>query len=85
MEGLNAFLTLPKLEYLSDERSDCLPFLQSGIPSITFSPGFDKIDDEITRYVHTTKDKAGDNFNYSYLLKLCKAYITVARIVADNN
>ena len=83
--GLKCLPYPPELEYLSDERSDCLPFLQSGIPSITFSPGFDKIDDEITRYVHTTKDKAGDNFNYSYLLKLCKAYITVARIVADNN
>jgi Zn-dependent M28 family amino/carboxypeptidase len=84
-EGLKCLPYPPELEYLSDERSDCLPFLQSGIPSITFSPGFDKIDNEITRYVHTTKDKADDKFNYSYLLKLCRAYITVARIVADNN
>ncbi|HVN59129.1 MAG TPA: M28 family peptidase [Bacteroidales bacterium] len=81
--GLKCLPYPPELEYLSEEQSDCLPFLQSGIPSVTFSPGFNRIDEEITRYIHTTKDKADDNFNYSYLLKLCIAYIAAARIIAN--
>ena len=63
--------------------SDNMPFERKGIPAITVSPGFDKVDDEILKYIHTVEDEADDLFNYSYLLKFTRAYISIARAIAD--
>jgi Zn-dependent M28 family amino/carboxypeptidase len=71
-----------ELQYLY-ELSDNMPFLRKGIPAITVSPGFDKIDNEILKYIHTVEDEADDTFNYSYLLKFTRAYISIARAIAD--
>ena len=71
-----------ELQYLY-ELSDNMPFPRKGIPAITVSPGFDKIDNKILKYIHTVEDEADDTFNYSYLLKFAKAYISIARAMAD--
>jgi Zn-dependent M28 family amino/carboxypeptidase len=65
------------------ELSDNMPFVRKGIPAITVSPGFDKIDDEILKYIHKVEDEADDKFNYSYLLKFTRAYISIARAIAN--
>jgi len=76
-------LPYPKeLQYLY-ELSDNMPFVRKGVPAITVSPGFGKIDDEILKYIHTVEDEADDTFNYSYLLKFTRAYISIARAIAD--
>lgn len=71
-----------ELQYLY-ELSDNMPFVRKGVPAITVSPGFDKVDDEILKYIHTVEDEADDTFNYSYLLKFTRAYISIARAIAD--
>jgi Zn-dependent M28 family amino/carboxypeptidase len=65
------------------ERSDNMPFARKGVPAITVSPGFGKVDDEILKYIHTVEDEADDTFDYSYLLKFTRAYISIARAIAD--
>jgi Zn-dependent M28 family amino/carboxypeptidase len=79
---LSVLLYPSELQYLY-ELSDNMPFAQKGIPAITVSPGFDKIDNEILKYIHTVEDEADDTFNYSYLLKFTRAYISIARAIAD--
>jgi len=71
-----------ELQYLY-ELSDNMPFVRKGVQAITVSPGFDKVDDEILKYIHTVEDEADDTFNYSYLLKFIRAYISIARAIAD--
>lgn len=71
-----------ELQYLY-ELSDNMPFVRKGVPAVTVSPGFDKVDDEILKYIHTVEDEADDTFNYSYLLKFTRAYISIARAIAD--
>jgi len=80
--GLSVLPYPNELQYLY-ELSDNMPFARKGIPAVTVSPGFDKIDDEILKYIHTVEDEADDTFNYSYLLKFTKAYISIARAIAD--
>jgi len=53
---------------------DNITFAKEGIPSITISPGFDKIDEELIKYVHKPCDEIDENFNFSYLLKFSKIY-----------
>jgi Zn-dependent M28 family amino/carboxypeptidase len=65
------------------QKSDNMPFARKGIPAVTVSPGFDKVDDEIRKYIHTVKDEADDTFNYSYLLKFTRAYISIARAIGN--
>ncbi len=80
--GLSVLPYPKELQYLY-EFSDSMSFVRKGIPAITVSPGFDKIDDEILKYIHTVEDEADDKFNYSYLLKFTRAYISIARAIAD--
>jgi len=80
--GLSVLPYPNELQYLY-ELSDNMPFARKGIPAVTVSPGFDKIDDEILKYIHTVEDEADDTFNYSYLLKFTKAYISIARAIGD--
>lgn len=71
-----------ELQYLY-ELSDNMPFARKGIPAVTVSPGFDQVDDEILQYIHTVEDEADDAFNYAYLLKFTRAYISISRAIAD--
>ena len=64
-------------------RSDNTKFASLGIPAPTFSAGFHQFGDEINKYYHTAEDEAGDDFNFSYFLKFCKAYVHSARLIAD--
>jgi len=53
---------------------DNITFAKKGIPSIIVSPGFDKIDEDIIKYIHKPCDEIDENFNFSYLLKFSKIY-----------
>lgn len=80
--GLN-YLSYPgELQYLYKE-GDAIQFAEKGIPSITISPGFDKIDDEILKYVHKPADEADDSFNYVYLTKFCMAFKESVRYISN--
>ena len=78
-------LPYPKeLEYLYD-LGDNITFAKKGIPAITVSPGFDKIDDEIMKYVHQPADEANNNFNYTYLLKFSQVYNEMSFYIANSD
>lgn len=82
--GIESMPYPSELEYLY-EKGDNITFARKGIPSITISPGFDKIDDEILKYIHKPADEADDNFNYSYLLKFSQVYAEIARVISNMN
>ena len=65
--------------------SDNAPFAKIGIPSVTMSPGFDKVDEDILKYVHTVADEADDHFDYFYLRKFAEAYTLAAIAMANSN
>ena len=71
-----------ELEYLY-EKGDNITFANIGIPSIIVSPGFNKIDEEILKYVHKPEDEATDNFDYNYLLKFSQTYSDFALKIAN--
>ena len=64
-------------------RSDNTKFASLGVPAPTFSAGFRAFGDEINKYYHTAADEAGDDFNFSYFVKFCKAYVHAARLIGD--
>ena len=66
-------------------RSDNTKFASLGVPAPTFSAGFRAFGDEINKYYHQAADEAGDDFNFSYFLKFCKAYVHSARLIGDMN
>lgn len=71
-----------ELEYLI-EKGDYISFSQVGIPVLTISPGFDKIDMNILKYIHKPADEANDCFDYSYLLKYASTFELIARKCAN--
>ena len=78
-------LPYPKeFEYLY-ELGDNITFAKKGIPSITVSPGFDKIDNNLMKYVHQPCDEADDSFNYPYLLKFSFVYSEIAILIANSD
>lgn len=66
-------------------RSDNTKFASLGVPAPTFSAGFHAFGDEINKYYHQAADEAGDDFNFSYFVKFCKAYVHAARLIGDMN
>lgn len=64
-------------------RSDNTKFASLGVPAPTFSAGFHSFGDEINKYYHTPADEAGDDFNFSYFLKFCKAYVHASRMIGN--
>jgi len=80
--GLSVLPYPSELQYLY-KKSDNMPFARKGIPAVTVSPGFDKVNDEIRKYIHTVMDEADDTFNYSYLLQFTRAYISIARAIGN--
>ncbi|OFY47858.1 MAG: hypothetical protein A2W85_13755 [Bacteroidetes bacterium GWF2_41_31] len=81
--GINCLPYPEELQYLFKE-GDAIIFSEMGIPSITISPGFDKIDEAILKYIHKPTDEAGDDFNYSYLAKFCLAYYEMSCSIANS-
>lgn len=63
--------------------SDNVSFASRGVPAPTFSEGFHSFGPEILKYYHRAADQADENFNFSYLLKFCKAYVHTARTISD--
>lgn len=72
-----------ELEYLY-EKGDNITFAKNGIPSITISPGFDKIDENILKYVHKPEDEANADFDYNYLLKFSRIYAKCALMISNS-
>jgi len=64
-------------------RSDNASFAGRGVPAPTFSEGFHSFGPEILKYYHRAADQADENFNFSYLLKFCKAFVHSARLISD--
>ncbi len=64
-------------------RSDNVPFAKRGVPAPTFSEGFRGFGEEILKYYHKASDQADENFNFSYFLRFCKAYVHSARLISD--
>lgn len=71
-----------ELDYLYS-LGDNITFARLEIPAVTISPGFNRIDDDILKYIHMPADEAGADFNYSYLLKFSRIYANVARSIAS--
>ncbi len=66
------------------DRSDNLNFARKGVPAPTFSAGFRTLDGSTMAHYHRPSDEAGEDFDYSYLLRFCQAYAASARAVADS-
>jgi hypothetical protein len=63
--------------------SDNVSFAARGVPAPTYSEGFHSFGPEIRKYYHRAADQADENFNFSYLLKFCKAFVHSARVIGD--
>jgi hypothetical protein len=64
-------------------QSDNISFAARGVPAPTYSEGFHSFGPEILKYYHHAADQADENFNFSYLLKFCKAFVHSARMIGD--
>lgn len=80
--GLGIFKN-PAAEQNLFDRSDNVSFAEKGIPALTFSPGFDAFDDEISKYYHRPEDEA-DTVDKTYLLKFSQSLAYLARLIADS-
>ena len=80
--GLEVFKN-PAAEQNLFDRSDNVSFAVKGIPALTFSPGFDAFDEEISKYYHRVDDEA-DTVDKTYLLKFSQSLAHLARLIADN-
>ena len=65
------------------DRSDNVNFAAKGIPSPTYSMGFNAFDDEINKYYHQVTDNP-DNVDYDYLEKFFKSYVLSSRLIAND-
>jgi len=65
------------------DRSDNVNFAKKGIPSPTYSLGFNAFDDEINKYYHQVTDNP-DNLDYDYLVKFFKSYVLSSRLIAND-
>jgi len=61
------------------EKGDSLPFVVKGIPALTISPGFRRVDDRVLRKIHTPEDRVDEEFDTTYLQRFCRAYAALAR------
>jgi Zn-dependent M28 family amino/carboxypeptidase len=80
--GLDVFKN-PAAEQNLFDRSDNVSFAAKGVPALTFSPGFDAFDDEISKYYHRVDDEA-DTVDKLYLLKFSQSLAHLARLIADH-
>lgn len=64
------------------DRSDNVAFARKGVPCVTYTPGFDEFDEEITRYYHQVTDNP-DTIDYVYLHKFSQGFAHIARLIAN--
>lgn len=64
------------------DRSDNASFAKKGVPALNVSPGATGFDEEIIKYYHQLEDEA-DSVDFDYLLKYCKTYAHIARLIAN--
>jgi aminopeptidase YwaD len=65
------------------DRSDNVNFAKKGIPSPTYSLGFNAFDDEINKYYHQVSDNP-ETLDYDYLVKFFKSYVLSARLISND-
>ncbi len=66
------------------DRSDNVSFAIKGVPALTFSPGFEEMDDEIFKYYHQVTDNP-ETIDFDYLLEYCQVFTLAARLIADRD
>ncbi len=66
-------------------RSDNYNFARKGVPSVTFSPGFRQMNQDLMRYYHKTSDEADEHFDFPYLVKFVRVFARAARHLADTD
>ena len=71
-----------ELKYLY-EKGDSIVFAKIGIPSITVSPGFGEINEELLKFVHQPIDEADDQFDYDYLPKFSVVYSKISNYISN--
>jgi hypothetical protein len=79
--GLGVFAE-PAPEQGLFDRSDNVNFAAKGIPAPDIAPGFKSFDEAIAKYYHQAIDNP-ESLDYNYVLKFCKAYAHMARLIAD--
>ncbi len=65
------------------DRSDNVNFAKKGVPSPTYSMGFNAFDEEINKYYHQVTDNP-DTMDYDYLEKFFKSYVLSSRLIAND-
>lgn len=65
------------------EKGDSISFARKGIPALTISPGFRRVDERVRKYVHSPADRVDETLDPGYLLRFCQAYARLARLIAD--
>ncbi len=81
--GLEAYLGPPEAQDFFD-RSDNLNFARAGVPTVTFSPGFRRLEGPAFQHYHRPSDEVEEGFDYSYLLRFSRAFAASARALADH-
>ncbi len=64
------------------ERSDNISFSARGVPSVSISPGFREMNEEIMRHYHQVTDEA-DTLDFGYVARFCRVFAEAVRRVAD--
>lgn len=65
------------------DRSDNAALAIKGVPAPTYSLGFRKFDETLSKYYHQVSDEVG-SFNLNYALKYMNSFILAAKYIADN-
>lgn len=65
------------------DRSDNAALAFKGIPAPTYSLGFRKFDETLSKYYHQVSDEVS-SFNLRYALKYMNSFILAAKYIADN-
>jgi Zn-dependent M28 family amino/carboxypeptidase len=80
--GLSAIAD-PAPEQNLFDRSDNVSLAVKGVPAPTFSLGFRKFDEEISKYYHQVTDETA-TLSMPYVLKYIKSFVLAAKYIADD-
>ncbi len=65
------------------DRSDNVNFARKGVPAVTFSPGFRKLDQALMSRYHEPSDEVDPDFDFEYLRRFCLAFATAGERIAN--